>query len=186
MRGRFVWIALAAGLAGCGPSNGLTLGKVRGTITYVGQPVRWGSVLFVPDASKGTEGPQAMSTIQKDGTYVLSTESADDGAVVGFHMVGIIGLHPEPIAKGGDSAAPATPKEKMAAKSAVLTKRRRRIAPVDPKDRTMTTVDGKTYRLQVPDKVLTPDGSGVVVEVERGSNTLNFDIKADGSVAIRD
>src|SRR5262249_62179239 len=79
-------------LIGCGPGNGLTLGRVRGTVTYKGKPVQNGFVTFQPDASHQTDGPPAMGTINQDGSYALTTQDADDGAVVGTHKVAILGL----------------------------------------------------------------------------------------------
>src|SRR5438094_9539253 len=83
-------VPLLAGLLGCGADNGLTLGRVRGTVTYEGQPVTYGQVMFVPDDSKGTNGPAAMSMINRDGSFDMSTEEAGDGVVVGQHKVAIV------------------------------------------------------------------------------------------------
>ncbi len=80
---RWYWYApglLATGLlTGCGPGHGMKLGRVQGKVTYKGQPLTYGTVSFVPDASKGTEGPIATGIIKEDGTYILST---DRGATV--------------------------------------------------------------------------------------------------------
>ena len=75
-------VPLIAALGGCSSGNGLTLGKVRGTMTYDGEPVRGGEVLFVPDTTKGTVGPPAAGTISEDGSYSVSTQESGDGAVV--------------------------------------------------------------------------------------------------------
>src|SRR5690242_15559473 len=85
-------LVLLLGPAQCGPSNGLNLARVRGRVTYEGEPIRWGRVLLIPDAKKGTEGPPALGLISLEGTYSMATEDADDGAIVGFHQVGIVGL----------------------------------------------------------------------------------------------
>src|SRR5262249_51782014 len=88
------WVlAFLAGLvlAGCQagttakPGGRSKLGRVVGTVTYAGQPVRRGTVVFKPDAARGTKGPQAFSGIGEDGTFTLSTLETDDGAVVGTH-----------------------------------------------------------------------------------------------------
>ena len=84
-------------MAGCGPSDGYRLGRVGGKVTFKGQPVTSGFIIFMPDRSKQTVGPQAMSKIADDGTYAMSTKVADDGAVVGDHQVGIMGTDPKPI-----------------------------------------------------------------------------------------
>src|SRR5262245_34277086 len=92
---RFVPGLLGLIAAGCGPGEGYTLGRVRGTVTFKGEPVRSGFIIFVPDETKQTAGPQGMSRIADDGTYVLSSKIADDGAVVGFHRVGIMATDPK-------------------------------------------------------------------------------------------
>ena len=89
--------ALALTSSGCGAGNGLTLGRVQGKITYKGEPVKYGTVSFVPDATKGSDGPMAMGNIKEDGTYILSTSDAGDGAVVGHHKISVIGLDPVPV-----------------------------------------------------------------------------------------
>jgi hypothetical protein len=197
--GLAVALVLVAGVlfsrAGCKPDNGLTLSRVRGKVTYMGEPVRWGNVLFVPDGSRGTGGPPAMGLISLEGTYSMATEDADDGAVVGTHKVGIVGLEPIPL--NGETGPP-DPTKVIAAKAAkvreLLKGRNRTRSRPQPKEttpgkdaekvRTMTLVDGRTYEIVVPDKVLDPNSSGVSVQVTRGSNTIDFNVKADGSVEI--
>src|SRR5262245_50126462 len=90
-------VAALAGLAGCGPDNGLTLGRVHGTVSVEGEPVRFGYVTFLPDSAAGTNGPPATSSIGEDGSFVISTEQSDDGAIVGTHKVAVIALDPNPI-----------------------------------------------------------------------------------------
>lgn len=86
---------LMAGLctlsAGCSSSDQMATAPVSGKVTYNGQPVKGGSVMFSPVAS-GTQEPGkgASGTVKDDGTYVLGTYSADDGAVVGKHTVAYI------------------------------------------------------------------------------------------------
>ncbi len=74
--------------------NGLNLAKVSGKVMYKGQPVKNGTVFFMPDEAKGTVGPPAVGSITSDGSYVMSTETAGDGAIVGHHKVGITGVEP--------------------------------------------------------------------------------------------
>src|SRR5690242_16959333 len=86
----------------CGSSNRLPLGRVQGKVTYMGEPVQWGNIMFVPDASKGTVGPAAIGVISLEGTYAMASEDANDGAMVGFYKVGILSLDPVPV--NGDPA----------------------------------------------------------------------------------
>src|SRR5437868_4140710 len=105
----FVAVALATGLAGCGSENGLTLGRVRGKVTFKGEPIRYGTVFLMPDDAKGTKGPPAMATIGADGTFTVSTEEPGDGAIVGEHKVGVVGLDPTPIKPQAQEAPPPDP-----------------------------------------------------------------------------
>ena len=82
MRGRttFLTAAILVGVAACGSDNGLNLASVSGKVTYKGEPIKNGMVMFEPDESKGNTGPQAIGTIKSDGTYILSSQDAGDGA----------------------------------------------------------------------------------------------------------
>jgi hypothetical protein len=72
--------------AGCGSSSapkGAPTLPVKGTVTYKGQPLTKGRVVFEPDGA----GKEAYGEIQPDGSFVLSTYKKDDGAVIGNHRV---------------------------------------------------------------------------------------------------
>lgn len=60
--------------------------EVRGRVTYKGEPLPEGSVLFVAQ----TSGLAAAGMIQPDGSYVLISRSNQDGATVGRHRVAIM------------------------------------------------------------------------------------------------
>jgi len=66
--------ALAAFLVGCGP----TLSPVTGTVTYKGEKVKGGMLIFSPSG----EGVPASATIQEDGSFALKSGSSD-GAILG-------------------------------------------------------------------------------------------------------
>jgi hypothetical protein len=74
-------------MIGCG--GGPTLSSVTGKVTYKGQPVKGGRLVFSPVASgkDTTPGKAAMAEIKEDGTYVLGTFSQSDGAQVGKHHI---------------------------------------------------------------------------------------------------
>ena len=91
---------------GCSSDNGLNLAKVRGKVTYKGEPVKNGTVFFMPDDSKGTVGPPAVGTITANGTFIMSTESAGDGVIVGSHKIGITGVEEKPVGSGTAAATP--------------------------------------------------------------------------------
>jgi hypothetical protein len=77
---------LLVAVAGCSPKLGLETAPVSGKVTYKGQPLPNGTVMFVPG-----EGPAAYGEIGKDGAYRLSTGNID-GAVLGTHKISITAL----------------------------------------------------------------------------------------------
>jgi hypothetical protein len=192
---RLQWYApglLAAALTGCGPGHGMTLGRVQGKVSFKGEPVKFGTVSFVPDASKGTDGPIATGTIKSDGTYILSTDEGGDGALVGHHKVSVVCLDPTPVTKAGDQPLPtpdAAPLEFMKNRAKALDQARRvpsrkAAAEAAAQGDTFTDRGGRTYRYVVPKKLGVPEESGLEVDVARGSNTINFEIAEDGTVRI--
>ncbi|WP_235935126.1 hypothetical protein [Candidatus Laterigemmans baculatus] len=71
-------------LSGCGDNNPTTA-PVSGTVTFNGEPLQAGTVIFTPKAG----GPPAYGEIQSDGTYALTTFEDGDGAVPGSHGVAV-------------------------------------------------------------------------------------------------
>lgn len=97
------WTALAAGLlvvaTGCGKLTTSSMAPVRGKVSYKGKPLTMGTIVFAPDALKGSTGPLAHATIQTDGSYAL--QSGDTfGAVVGWHRVTVSAVEVSPVAPG--------------------------------------------------------------------------------------
>jgi hypothetical protein len=183
-----ITLAAACALAGCGPDNGLTMGRVSGVITYKGEPVEFGDILFVPDAAGGTTGVPSMGRIGKDGRYTMSTQDPGDGVIAGHHKVGIRVLDPEPVTID-EIPAPdpnvATGKELMNAKlhqRKVLAQSRRKNRARE--DAPTVSFGGKVHRFLVPKSVADPETSGIRVQVSPGSNRLDFAIAEDGSVGI--
>lgn len=92
-------------LPGCGGGPDLPpVAEVSGVVTLDGNPLPRGTIQFVPDKSKGTEGATAVGTIGPDGRYTLKTAGVE-GAIVGFHKVGVRALQEEP----EDETAPPPP-----------------------------------------------------------------------------
>jgi hypothetical protein len=175
-------------LAGCGPGNGLTMGRVSGLVTYNGQPAEFGEVLFLPDSEKGNNGVPSMGVIGKDGTYTMSTQDAGDGVIAGHHKVGIRVLD---ATKVGQDEPPeldpnvATGKELLAnrvnkRKAQALSLRKNRAK----KDAPTVSFNGNVYRYLAPDKLANPGTSGIKVQIARGSNRVNFAIEEDGTVKV--
>jgi len=85
MHRRLLIAAFLVGLgtfAGCS-RGGRPLGRVSGFVTYEGNAVPNGTIVFMPVES----GPPAYGNLGPDGHYTLSTFSSEDGAVVGKHLV---------------------------------------------------------------------------------------------------
>lgn len=75
--------AVVLAVTGCGGSDGgVETVPVEGQVTWEGQPVTNGSVIFVPDGG----GPPAEGTLDAEGHYQLTTGS-QPGAVPGLHKV---------------------------------------------------------------------------------------------------
>jgi hypothetical protein len=174
-------VAALTTLSACGPGNGLNLVKVSGKVMYKGQPVQNGTVFFMPDEAKGTVGPAAVGSITSNGTYIMSTESAGDGAIVGHHKVGITGVEPldtssaEELDPEKDAAGYMKAKAKTAAQAARgITKKNEEL---------FTDKGGKKYRYIVPMKFSNPEESGIIIKID-GAQTINFDIDESGNVRI--
>jgi len=168
---------------GCGPGNGLNLAKVRGRVTYKGEPVKNGTVFFMPDEQKGTIGPPAVGSITSDGSYIMSTESAGDGVIVGSHKIGITGLEEKPVGSGASAPTPESdPKSYMKAKATDAAAVRSGRSPQEAD--TFTDKGGQRWRFVVPRKLTNPQESGIIAKVEAGSQTMSFDIDASGNVVI--
>lgn len=186
--------ASAAGLAvalipaGCGPDNGLTMGRVSGLVTYKGEPVEFGDLLFVPDSDKGNSGVPSMGRLGEDGRYTMSTQDAGDGVIAGYHKVGIRVLDPQPVSADGTAlpdADTATGKEMMEARlkqrKAQSQRRRQNRAS---EDAPTVSFGGKVHRFLAPQKLANPETSGIRVQIARGSNRVDFAIAEDGSVKV--
>lgn len=90
-------------LLGCGAND---KGKVSGTVTFAGQPVTGGSISFAPVAGSGTApGRVATGAVRSDGTFSLSTDKDEDGAMIGRHEI----VYTAPTV-GGEAPDPAAAK----------------------------------------------------------------------------
>lgn len=85
----FLLLVVIATTAGCSGS-GLEKATVSGRITYQGQPLKDGSIRFVP--IKGTKGPATVGTIS-EGNY---TATARGGVPVGTLRVEVEAYRPLP------------------------------------------------------------------------------------------
>ncbi|WP_435009480.1 hypothetical protein P12x_000732 [Tundrisphaera lichenicola] len=86
-----VALGLIALVVGCeGRTGKPPMGKVHGTVSYNGKPLDKGRVTFTPVSGDGESGGNnAMSPIESDGSYELTTFDTGDGAIIGQHIVTI-------------------------------------------------------------------------------------------------
>lgn len=99
--GAVVLLVGLTSLGGCGGGKGEPPRfQVSGNITYGGQPVPAGSILFEPDGAKGNSGPAGFAQIQ-DGKYDTALDG--EGVVGGPHVVRITALDgvANPCSSGG-------------------------------------------------------------------------------------
>ena len=82
---------LAMTLAGCGSSGEYSTVTVKGSVTYLGQPVTGGALTFLPTVSGGGGGAKAgkpaSGTVRPDGSFTMGTYAASDGVTVGKQRV---------------------------------------------------------------------------------------------------
>src|SRR5438067_1909532 len=64
---------------------------VAGRVLYRNKPVAGVNLQFVPDISKGEQGPTANGRTGADGSFRLQTPPYGEGAVKGFYRVTIAG-----------------------------------------------------------------------------------------------
>jgi hypothetical protein len=63
------------------------MARCTGKVTYKNALLKFGSIIFQPEAGK-----VASSTIKPDGTFELGTNKPGDGAIVGKHRVRVVSL----------------------------------------------------------------------------------------------
>ena len=95
-------------LVGC--SNGVPTYSVTGTVRVNGKPAPHGTVMFRPVEVSKEDGKRhvARASIEKDGTYTLTTIETGDGAVAGMHKVAVL-MPPYSASETGPQAKPLIP-----------------------------------------------------------------------------
>lgn len=87
-----LWLVLMLSFFALGCGEDIPkLAQTTGTVTYQGEPLRSGTILFTPDTSRGTHGPVALGKLDGNGKYTLYTKS-EAGAVPGWHRVTVVAL----------------------------------------------------------------------------------------------
>ncbi|HYT95240.1 MAG TPA: hypothetical protein VEL76_41365 [Gemmataceae bacterium] len=92
LRGAAVTLLLCLATTGC-HSGTPALATVHGKVSFRGQPLPGGTIIFAPDYARGCVGELACAEIQPDGTYTLKTGDAA-GAVPGWHRVTVCAILP--------------------------------------------------------------------------------------------
>ena len=80
-----VWGLLVLLGAGCSGQPETPV-EVRGQVFFQGKPLEGGTIVFVPDQTRGGSGPLACAEVEPDGRYRLRTGTAF-GAVPGWYRV---------------------------------------------------------------------------------------------------
>lgn len=105
LRAPRIFVALAF-VVGCRESNLPATSKVNGVVTYKGQPVKNGQVVFHPDGGENS----GRGVTDELGQFVLSTYTMADGAILGKHKVTVEVL---------ENRNPAEPIERQRARSPI-------------------------------------------------------------------
>ena len=90
--------------AGC-EGGTASLAPVSGRVSYENQPLSRGTIVFVPDADRGNNGPLAQGTINAGGSYAVQTEGKP-GAAPGWYRVTVIAVETPAGYSTGRSSAP--------------------------------------------------------------------------------
>ena len=94
-------LLLLPGLTGCGDSE-VPRYELSGTVTYDGQPVPAGYMIFASDADAGNQGPGSQVDI-RDGKYHTLP---GHGTIGGPHVVTIFAFDGQPYQLNDDSGGP--------------------------------------------------------------------------------
>lgn len=137
---------------GCGDGRPATV-PVQGQVTWKGEPVRCGTIVFQPE-----KGRMAHGRIGPDGSYSLTTFDPDDGAIVGKHNVTI-----EAVEAASEPEAPTSFEEEL---QGVQAGGGRRAMP--------------KMKWLVPNEYARAETSPLTVEVHDSSNVINFSLPQSG------
>lgn len=83
VKASIIVMAISLTLTGCS-QRGPELGFVTGKVTFKGQTLPTGTIVFVPETSGM---PMSFAEIQPDGTYEASTKKFGKGVAVGHHKI---------------------------------------------------------------------------------------------------
>ncbi|MCY2986765.1 MAG: hypothetical protein NTY19_02740 [Planctomycetota bacterium] len=148
----FAFLALLVLLAvsfGCGRSDRPALGKVSGTVTYKGQPVKSGNLVFEVGGARPANAKIVDGKITE-----VSTFNSNDGVPVGSARIAVFAT------ESGGASTPAAP------------------AANDPGTYQVPAanyMDVGARRL-IPDRYNNPATSGLIWEIKQGENTVTLQL----------
>lgn len=90
-------LLLAVLLAGCGGESGPHRHALEGAVTFDGQPVPHGEIMFSPDSSKGNTGPGSLASIE-NGKYATNP---GQGILGGAYVLEVSGYEPGEMSEDG-------------------------------------------------------------------------------------
>lgn len=79
---------LIAAPGGCSRKSASSITTVRGKVTYEGEPLAGGLIVFAPDPDRGTSGKPAQSELAADGSFQL-TQAGEAAIQPGWYRVAI-------------------------------------------------------------------------------------------------
>jgi hypothetical protein len=145
--GRWVVVLGAAWLLGCASDDDLApRHAVSGKVTYKGEPLAKGTITFTPADAKAGIRPASGAIV--DGSYQLTTQSNNDGAMAGKYKVSVMARSFDESASGQEEKA----------------LRRDKMAKVLAKAKDL-----------IPTKYNVPETSGLTAEVPGGK--YDFDLQ---------
>jgi hypothetical protein len=143
--------------AGCGGGPGV--GKVSGKVTYKGQPLAGGWIVFTVENGGGANAP-----IQQDGSYVADNVPAGKAKVCFRAPVG---------GSPFEGAFKNLPPEARAKRAKELEQRAKPPASASEHYKAPTA---EAPSIQLPKQYTDPDKSGIVYDVQRGTQTKDFEL----------
>jgi hypothetical protein len=158
--GHLAALALTLVAAGCGGDDGGMPRRyaVSGKVTHKGQPVKTGSVNFIP----GDEDGHAATGQIVDGTYLLTTLKASDGAIPGTYKVTVSDRHLD--------------NDSLQADSDALAKKKKLVYTRIPPELQAKAVAKHKATGSIPAKYEAPSTSGLEKQVKAQTNTIDIDL----------
>jgi len=132
---------------GCGGSGRSPLGRVTGTVSYKGQPIQSGTIIFEVAGARPANGKIEGGQITE-----VTTHEPNDGAPVGQAKIAVFATEaaaPSPAATGGD------PGQQIVIDENYM---------------------GAGAKSLIPPKYSDPATSGLTWEIKKGDNTVTLDL----------